>query len=395
MRQLLVLLLCIGILVIWMNVDVEIGRNSLKENQISQIRYGDFKLYVDGNDLYRDLFADIDQAKQYIYIHFYIVGKDKVSKNFLQLLKQKAASGVDVELSVDRVGGYKINKKTIQELEQSGVQFTFSKKPRFKNFFYTLHNRNHRRIAVVDGNISYVGGFNIGNEYLGEDLRFGKWRDYHVRITGSGAQDMKIQFAKDWELDTGKELSPHEITPIQGSNKYRYVFTDGKGLWTTYYKEMIQSAKTSIVIATPYFVPSKEMMTGLQNALQRGVRLQILVPFKSDALLLKQAAYSYLEKLLRSGAEIYQYRNGFFHGKVTLIDDKFADIGTANFDNRSFYINAESDCFIYEGKIIGEIQRSLQRDFQEAKQFSEKDFEKMNMWDKFLARVSKVLSFYL
>ncbi|MGG2092469.1 cardiolipin synthase [Bacillus sp. S13(2024)] len=395
MRQLLVLLLCIGILVIWMNADVEVGRNSVKENQISQIRYGDFKLYVDGNDLYRDLFADIDRAKQYIYLHFYIVGKDKVSKKFLQLLKQKAASGVDVKLSVDRVGGYKINKKTIQELEQSGVQFTFSKKPRFKNFFYTLHNRNHRRIAVVDGNISYVGGFNIGNEYLGEDRRFGKWRDYHVRITGSGAQDMKSQFAKDWELDTGKELSPYEITAIQGSNKYRYVFTDGKGLWTTYYKEMIQSAKTSIVIATPYFVPSKEMMTGLQNALQRGVRLQILVPFKSDALLLKQAAYSYLEKLLRFGAEIYQYRDGFFHGKVTLIDDKFADIGTANFDNRSFYINAESDCFIYEGKIIGEIQRSLQRDFQEAKQFSEKDFEKMNMWDKFLARVSKVLSFYL
>lgn len=193
---------------------------------------------------------------------------------------------------------------------------------------------------------------------------------------------------------TGKELSSHEITPIQGSNKYRYVFTDGKGLWT-HYKEMIQSAKTSIVIATPYFVPSKEMMAGLQNALQRGVRLQILVPFKSDALLLKQAAYSYLEKLLRSGAEIYQYRDGFFHGKVTLIDDKFADIGTANFDNRSFYINAESNCFIYEGKIIGEIQRRLQTDFQQAKKFSEKDFEKMSMWDKFLARVSKVLSFYL
>lgn len=199
MRQLLFLLLCIGILVIWMNVDVEVGRNSVKENPISQIRHGDFKLYVDGNDLYRDLFADIDQAKQYIYLHFYIVGKDKVSKKFLQLLKQKAASGVDVKLSVDRVGGYKINKKTIQELERSGVQFTFSKKPHLKNFFYTLHNRNHRRIAVVDGNISYVGGFNIGREYLGEDPRFGKWRDYHVRITGSGAQDMKRQFAKDWE----------------------------------------------------------------------------------------------------------------------------------------------------------------------------------------------------
>lgn len=394
MKRLLFLLLCIGSMVIWMNVDVEVGRNRVKENPISQIRYGDFKLYVDGNDLYRDLFADIDQAKQYIYIHFYIVGKDKISNKFLQLLKQKAASGVEVKLSVDRIGGYKIKKKTIQELERSGVQFTFSKKPHFKNFFYTLHNRNHRRIAVVDGNISYVGGFNIGHEYLGEDPRFGKWRDYHVRITGSGAQDMKTQFARDWEEDTGKQLSVHEISPIQGSNKYRYVFSDGKGLWA-HYKEMIQSAKTSIVIATPYFVPSKEMMAGLQNALQRGVRLQILVPFKSDALLLKQAAYPYLEKLLRSGAEVYQYRDGFFHGKVTLIDDKFADIGTANFDNRSFYINAESDCFIYEGKIIGEIQRRLQTDFQQTKKFSVKDFEKMSIWDKFLARVSKVLSFYL
>ena len=148
----------------------------------------------------------------------------------------------------------------------------------------------------------------------------------------------------------------------QGNAKYQYVFSDGKGLWQEY-GALLKGAKKSLIIATPYFVPSKEMMDGLQEALRRGVTVKILVPFKSDALLLKQAAYPHLKKMLDAGAEVYQYRNGFFHGKVTIIDDISVDVGTANFDNRSFYINTESDCFIYDKAVVARYGNDYKRIF--------------------------------
>ncbi|MDM5154593.1 cardiolipin synthase [Bacillus sp. DX1.1] len=394
MKYFILILLCIIGVFVWMKVDVETGREMINQQETSQIRVGNFQLYTNGEDLYRNMFEDINRAEKFIYLHFYIVGKDKVSRDFLQLLERKASSGVDVKLSVDRVGGYKIKKKVIGQLEKKGVKFTFSNKPKLKNFFYSLHHRNHRRIAVIDGKVSYIGGFNIGEEYLGKDPKFGKWRDYQMRIEGDGAEDMERQFAKDWYADTGENLSLHKSSFVQGDLKYQYVFSDGKGLWQEY-SGLLKKAKRSIVIATPYFVPSQEMMNGLQEALRRGVDVKLLVPFKSDALLLKQAAYPHLKKMLDAGAKIYQYRDGFFHGKATIIDEKVADVGTANFDNRSFYINDESECFIYGEKAVTEIWQRVQKDFHDAKQLTDKDFEKISSWDWFLARIANVLSFYL
>ncbi|OOG93659.1 hypothetical protein BTH41_03652 [Bacillus mycoides] len=377
-----------------MNIDLEMGKKMTSGLEISQIRYGNFQLYTNGTDLYQNLFDDINRSEKYVYIHFYIVGKDEVSRNFLQLLEKKASSGVDVKLSVDRIGGYKMKKQVIQQLKEKGVKFTFSKKPKLKNLFYSLHQRNHRRIAVIDGKISYIGGFNIGKEYLGKDPKFGKWRDYQLRIAGDGATDMEQKFAEDWHADTGEKLSLYKGPSQQGNAKYQYVFSDGKGLWQEY-GALLKGAKKSLIIATPYFVPSKEMMDGLQEALRRGVTVKILVPFKSDALLLKQAAYPHLKKMLDAGAEVYQYRNGFFHGKVTIIDDISVDVGTANFDNRSFYINTESDCFIYDKAVVAEVWKRLQEDFHNSKRLTDKDFDKINSWDWFLAKVANVLASYL
>lgn len=140
-----------------MNIDVEMGKEMASEYELGQVRLGEFQLYTNGEELYRKLFDDINDAEKYIYIHFYIVGKDEISQEFLQLLEKKASSGVEVKLSVDRVGGYKLKKKVISRLKENGVKFTFSKKPKLKNMFYSLHQRNHRRIVTIDGKVSYVG----------------------------------------------------------------------------------------------------------------------------------------------------------------------------------------------------------------------------------------------
>ncbi|HFK1760924.1 TPA: cardiolipin synthase [Bacillus cereus] len=394
MKHFFAIILCLIGVFIWMNIDVEMGKEMASEYELGQVRLGEFQLYTNGEELYRKLFDDINDAEKYIYIHFYIVGKDEISQEFLQLLEKKASSGVEVKLSVDRVGGYKLKKKVISRLKENGVKFTFSKKPKLKNMFYSLHQRNHRRIVTIDGKVSYVGGFNIGKEYLGQNPKFGPWRDYHVRIHGEGAADMERMFAEDWKEDTGEKMPIHESIPTLGNIKYQYLFSNGKGLWEKY-GALLKKAKKSLIIATPYFVPSKEMVKELKAALNRGVNVKILVPFKSDAILLKQAAYPYLKDMLHAGAEIYQYRNGFFHGKVTIIDGEIVDIGTANFDNRSFYLNYESNCIIYDKTVVDEVWSRLQVDFHKSKRFSEEDFEEISRWDWFLARIANVLASYL
>ena len=375
MKHFFAIILCLIGVFIWMNIDVEMGKEMASEYELGQVRLGEFQLYTNGEELYRKLFEDINDAEKYIYIHFYIVGKDEISQEFLQLLEKKASSGVEVKLSVDRIGGYKLKKKVISRLKENGVKFTFSKKPKLKNVFYSLHQRNHRRI-------------------VGQNPKFGPWRDYHVRIHGEGAADMERKFAEDWKEDTGEKMPIHESIPTLGNVKYQYLFSNGKGLWEKY-GALLKKAKKSLIIATPYFVPSKEMVKELKAALNRGVNVKILVPFKSDAILLKQAAYPYLKDMLHAGAEIYQYRNGFFHGKVTIIDGEIVDIGTANFDNRSFYLNCESNCIIYDKTVVDEVWSRLQVDFHKSKRFSEEDFEKISRWDWFLARIANVLASYL
>ncbi|WP_369903570.1 cardiolipin synthase [Bacillus manliponensis] len=375
-------------------LEVEVERMQVREYTISQVRYGNFQLYVDGHELYEQLFHDIRQAKQFVYIHFYIVRKDEISRRFLQLLQEKALEGVTVKLSVDRLGGYKVKKKFIQELKKHGVQFTFSNTPQLKNFFKTLHHRNHRRIAVIDGKLCYIGGFNIGKEYLGKDSHLGVWRDYQMRIEGDGAEDMEEQFVKDWYADTNEKLSLHHIFVEKGASAYRYIFTDGVGLWEQY-DQLFAQAKQSIVIATPYFIPSKEMMNRIQFAMQKGIQVKILIPKKSDVLLFKQAAYPYLQQLLEFGAEIYRYEGGFFHGKVMLIDNDIVITGTTNFDNRSFYLNAESNCFIYDKQVVRDVQEKLQEDFEKAIKLSAQDFVNISKWDWFIAKIANVISFYL
>ncbi|HGP3677931.1 TPA: phospholipase D-like domain-containing protein, partial [Bacillus pacificus] len=172
MKHFSVVIFCVIGVFIWMNIDVEMGKKMASEYELGQVRLGEFQLYTNGEELYTKLFEDIRNAEKYIYIHFYIVGKDGISKEFLQLLEKKAASGVEVKLSVDRIGGYKLKKKIIRQLKSNGVQFTFSKKPKLKHIFYSLHQRNHRRIVTIDGKLSYIGGFNIGKEYLGQDPKF-------------------------------------------------------------------------------------------------------------------------------------------------------------------------------------------------------------------------------
>ncbi|NQX65961.1 cardiolipin synthase [Paenibacillus alba] len=392
-KKVLFVPLLLFLLIGWVYLDIEKGVKEASVAKQSPFHYADFQMYNEGQDLYDSLFSDIQKSKEYIYIHFFIIRNDEISNKFLGLLEDKAKQGVEVKLSTDRMGSFLFKKSMRQRLRKAGVQFTFSGKPKFPHLFYTLQNRNHRRIIVIDGTTTYIGGFNMGKEHLNQDKRLGHWEDYHFRISGDGAQEMERQFLLDWKSNTGDSFPVHTGFLKNGNTRYEYLFTDGKGL-AERYQDWIRKASNSIVIASPYFIPGKQMEDELLEARKRGVSIKILVPLNSN-FLIKQAAYPYLRELLKHGAEIYLYQNGFFHGKVLSIDGKFVMTGTPNFDTRTFYLNNESVCSIYDGPIIAEIQQKLQDDFRISKRIPDTFFDELNIWERLLERTISIVSFYL
>ncbi|MGE7888976.1 cardiolipin synthase [Bacillus cereus] len=385
-------------ILIWMHIDVTLGRKmEAGKNMPTEYapHYSDFQLYVEGKSLYEQLFEDIKKAKNSIYTYFFILSDDKSSYTFLNLLKEKAKEGVNVYLSVDRINDLSFERKMINELRESGVHFTYSRKPELPFGFYSLHHRNHRRITTIDGEIGYTGGFNIGDEYLGKDKRFGYWRDYHVRIRGEGAKDLEEQFALDWKRDTKEDIKRSTNKISKGNTLHTMVSYNGHYVAETYI-ELIKQAKHSIVITTPYFIAkNKELMNTLIEAKKRGVTVKILWSYKPDIPLIKEAAYPYIRQAVNNGITVYGYKKGMFHGKLMLIDNELTVIGTTNITARSFYINDEMNLYIHGGTIVSDVNKALTKDFRDSKEMTKEFFEKLSFWERCKEKLGGLADFYL
>lgn len=361
------------------------------------LRLGECQLVTDGATLFDDLFNEIATAKNHVHVLFYIIRNDEISKEFLELLKRKAKEGLDVRLLLDAIGSIGLNKQAIQELKASGVHFSFINKPKGPFWFYSLNRRNHRKITVVDGKIGYLGGFNIGKEYLGMDPKLGMWRDYHLKLINDGVQDLQRQFLLDWLSATGEDLSGEQLfypNLPKGSVELQLLATNG-----TYMKDvflqLIHQAKTSIMIGTPYFIPDSDLHEALVSAAERGVNVTILVPMKADHPFVKEASFPFFTKLLKVGCKIYQYRGGFYHAKVLIVDEAICDIGTANFDKRSLHLNDEINCFIHEPRVVMDIVRAYRRDLATSDELTYERFEKRSIVHRGKELFAQLLSDFL
>jgi len=393
----------IGILyvvVLYFFIDFSLGRKiHLEKLQLQHFpdRHSDIQLFTSGPELFADLFAEFKEAQKHIHILFYIVKKDRISAEFLSLLKKKANEGVEVRLMLDWVGSLKAKRSISRELQGSKVQLVFCKAPRPPFFFYSSQVRNHRKITVIDGKIGYLGGFNIGKEYINLDSKLSPWRDYHLKIIGEGVQDLQHMFLRDWEEAARVRLLQDEAYfPRLEKGKYRHKIVPSEGFYLEEtFSDLIRSAKQCIMIGSPYFIPGKVIFRDLQAALKRGVKLEILVPSNPDHALVKEASYRYLRKLLSLGASVYQYQNGFYHSKILIIDDKVCDVGTANFDKRSFYLNHEMNCYTYDPHYIEKIRSVLKQDQSDAKLISKQDISRLNPWIFCKEMVARSISLFL
>ncbi|TBX56204.1 cardiolipin synthase [Bacillus mycoides] len=386
--------------VLWITIDLSYGRIVHLKRVRSRsfpLRQSDFRLYTYGNDLYDALFTDIKQAKHHVHVLFFIVKNDDISRTFLKLLIDKAQEGIEVRLLLDRFGSHYLSKEAIYSLQKHGVSFSFCHKVKFPFPFFSANQRNHRKITVIDGRIGYIGGFNIGEEYLGHNQRLGLWRDYHLRLTGEGIQDLQKQFLHDWLDDTDQNLLDSSLYfPMQqpGTILHRFIPTDGAYLQNTFL-HLIESAKKELFIGTPYFIPGKKIMNALLKARKRGVQITILVPQKADHALVREAKFPYCRKLIQAGCNIYAFQQGFFHAKIIIVDDHTCDIGTANFDMRSIYINHEINCLLYDKHFIQEVKRKFEEDLERSLLLSFEDVNPLSIIDRGKEWIGTILAFFL
>ncbi|WHY69496.1 phospholipase D-like domain-containing protein [Neobacillus sp. SuZ13] len=387
------------VLLPWSNIDRTTAEKRMVFDQQPiqyPFRQSNITMYTDGKQLVNQLFSDIRKAKHYVHINFFSIADDKVSHQFLDLLRQKSQEGVEVYYAVDRLGGILLKNRERELLVKAGVHFTYYNKPAFPYLFASLDRRNHRRISIIDGSIGYIGGFNIGKKYLGEKVKLGHWRDYHLRIRGEGVQDLEHQFVLDWKKNTEQQIPTHSATKEKGATSHRFTaYYSGEKLGKDY-AILFHQAKESINIITPYFILNDlTIWNSLVDARKRGVRVKILFSPHSDALLVKEAAYPYIRKALKQGIEVYGYKKGVIHGKVFLIDKNVLMVGTVNFDSRSFHLNEEMNCYIHDPVFISKIKPVINEDFQNSKRITSSEVNQLSIKEKLKEKFAKMIEYYL
>jgi cardiolipin synthase len=358
------------------------------------------KLLVDGHATFESIFAGIKRARSYILVQFYIIRDDRLGRQLADLLIERAQAGVSVRVLYDDVGSAWLPRAYVQRLRKAGVSISgFNQRHRFLRLYgpTRINYRSHRKIVVVDGMEGWVGGHNVGVEYLGEDPHFGHWRDTHVRVAGPAALALALVFREDWEWATGERLParlPDEI-PMPGGQPVLVMPTgpaDEIASCAIAFTEVIARARKRLWIVSPYFVPDLSMETALFAAQMRGVDVRILIPEKPDHRIVWLASIAYANRMVHHGVDIYRYPGGFLHQKVILVDDKIAGVGTVNFDNRSFRINFEITMWFTGDKMIKDVEKMLRRDFNDANKIERVVPGSSGVVMRFLAQSARLLS---
>lgn len=263
-----------------------------------------------------------------------------------------------------------------------------------------VNYRNHRKLVIIDGKVGYIGGFNIGDEYLGLNKNFGEWRDTHLKVVGGAVLQMQAQFLMDWNLASSGRLELSETyfpeTVERKGNIGMQLVASGPD--TEYqeiknaYIKMIYSAKESICLQTPYFVPDESLMTALRIAALSGVNVRIMLPSKPDHFFVYWATHSYLGEMLASGVQIFLYERGFLHAKTLVVDSKIASVGTTNLDIRSFKLNFEMNAFIYDTKTATQLMTIFEGDVTYSRQLTVEDYANRPLFNRFRESISRLLS---
>ena len=341
-------------------------------------RGNELELLIDGDVAFERIFEVIQAAKKYLCVNFFIVKNDTLGTRFQEALIERARAGVKVYFLFDEIGSHKLPRRYLKAMEAAGVECKSFGINRFWWSRLQLNFRNHRKIVVSDGKTAFIGGLNVGDEYLGRDQRFGGWRDTHLKMEGPVVQAVQLVFLEDWFWASSEVPVLQWDTLEREADQIAAIIPTGPAdpadSWQLLVAEAANSSRTRLWIASPYFVPDEGVLTALQAAAIRGVDVRILLPERADHLLVWLSAFSYYEQSIPFGVKLFRYHKGFMHQKVMLIDRRLAAVGTANLDNRSFRLNFEITAFSADRKFVDEVEAMLTTDFSRSSEATVEDF---------------------
>lgn len=358
-------------------------------------------IITDGNVLFEQMLEDMRGATDFIHMQSYIIRDDILFERMAQVLRKKVSQGVEVRVLFDAMGCRTVSKKMWKRLNDAGIETAEFFPALFRRFHLRMNYRNHRKILVIDNRVGYLGGFNIGKEYIGLDEKFGDWRDTHMRIAGSGVWGLQLRFLLDWnyaakqnlfaipkyydmysdENQRGCKLQIISSGPDQAAEQIR-----------DNYLRLVHKAKRSIYIQTPYFVPDEAILDSLLIAVKSGVEVSIMIPCKPDHPFVYWATYSYIGDLVMAGAKCYTYDKGFLHAKGMIVDSKVFCYGTANMDIRSFYLNFEVNVIVYDEEKATEMQGYFLKDLVHCTRISKDAYAGRSLYVRVKEQVSRLLS---
>ena len=361
------------------------------------LRGNDVELLVDGEATFESILEGIRRAEDYVLVEFYIVRSDDLGNRLKDALIERSRAGVEVLFIFDALGSRGLSRIYHDDLRQAGVQFspfnsTLGRRNRFQ-----LNFRNHRKIVVVDGKVAWVGGHNVGDEYLGLDPKIGPWRDTHVRIHGPAVLMVQATFLMDWlwakrdvpSVSWDPDVSTSEDIPVMILSTGP---ADEPEKAQLFFVHALNAAQDRIWIATPYFVPDQAVSAALRMAALRGVDVRVIVPSESDNLLVDLASLWFIQDLDGVGIHFFRYQEGFMHQKVLLVDRLLAKVGSANFDNRSFRLQFEANALIANEAFAGEVEAMLQADFNRSEEFDPSDLKSRSFFYRLAVHAARLMA---
>lgn len=335
-------------------------------------RGNDVRLLINGEAAFDAIFTAIAAAKHYIIVQFFIVHDDSLGRRLQAALLAKAEAGIAVYFLYDGIGSHALPRHYVNTLRAAGAhtaEFLVRRRQLIKR--YQLNFRNHRKIVVTDGERAFIGGLNVGDEYLGHKPPLSPWRDTHIEVAGPAVADIQRTFLEDWYWAVGQVPALNWQPQLSAGNLHCQVVPSGPAdvqeTCTLFFVQAINSAHQRLWITTPYLVPDEAAFAALKLAALRGVDVRILIPNLADHFLVFQASNFYAHEAMRAGIKIYRYQPGFVHQKVLLIDDTAASVGSANFDNRSFRLNFEITVLTVDRDFAGKVASMLETDFARAR----------------------------
>lgn len=339
--------------------------------------HNEVEVLTNGEATFAAIKEKLREARETIHLEYFTISSDSIGNEIKEILIDKARQGVKIRIIYDSVGSWGLKKSYIQSLRQAGVAIHPFIPISFPALRRDVNFRNHRKIVVVDGRYGFMGGLNIGDEYLGLDPHLGFWRDTHLMVEGEGVHKLQEIFLNDWKFCSKERLpreglfkeprpdlphKPLQIVPSGPDTQWEAILQG--------YFSLITSARDRVWVTTPYLVPESSLSTALKVAALSGIDVRVIIPDRADHYFVFWASRSNVDDLLEAGIRIFSYKGGFIHSKIVVVDGQISSAGTANMDMRSLEINFEVQMFVYDPGVAERFERDFLWDMKSCEEFT-------------------------